>query len=93
MGKFALLILAWFLENFIGRILLGAGLAIAGNFTFGKFIHYFIDKAINSINAIPMVGLLGVAGIDQALSIMITGVMIKLYLATAMQGIKLARKK
>ncbi len=83
----------WLLGSFIGRILVGAGLALVGNFTFGKFVDYFIAKAITTLNAIPMVGLLGVAGIDKAISILITGIMIKVMLASSTQGLKLAKAK
>ncbi len=93
MWKWVIQFVVWVLGNFIGRILTGAGLALVGNYTFGKFIDYFVSKAISSLNAIPMVGLLGVAGIDKAISILITGIMIKVFLATATQGLKLSKAK
>lgn len=85
----------WLAGNLLGRILAGAGLALAGSYTFGKFIQYFINKALTSLSSIPMSGLIGVAGIDTAISILLSAVMIRLYLhqVTATIGIVKAGKK
>lgn len=79
------------MTNFLGRVLAGAGLTIAGTYTIGIFIDYFVSKALSVLNDIPMVGLIGIAGIDKAISILITAVMIKLYLSTLSQSIKIVR--
>lgn len=88
-------VFGWLASNFLGRLLAGAGLALAGAYTFGKFIDYFINKALGSLSSIPMVGLIGVAGIDTAISILLSAVMIKLYLyqLSATIGIVKAGKK
>lgn len=93
MGKLLTAIGTWLMSNLIGRALAGAGLAIAGSYTFGLFIDYFINKALAMLNNIPMVGLIGVAGIDKAISILLTAVMIKVYLATVSQGINIVKAK
>ncbi|ELA08289.1 hypothetical protein MOMA_06996 [Moraxella macacae 0408225] len=93
MGKLLTTIGTWLISNFIGRALAGAGLAIAGSYTFGLFIDYFINKALSMLNNIPMAGLIGVAGIDKAISILLTAVMIKVYLATVSQGINIVKAK
>lgn len=93
MGKLLTAIGTWLMSNFIGRALAGAGLAIAGSYTFGLFIDYFINKALAMLNNISMVGLIGVAGIDKAISILLTAVMIKVYLATVSQGINIVKAK
>lgn len=92
MFKILVSIFAWCMTNFIGRILAGAGLAIAGSYTIGIFVDYFINKALMQLNTIPMVGLIGVAGIDKSISILLTAVMIKLYLSTVTQSIKVVKK-
>ena len=91
MGKLLAAIGSWLVSNFIGRALAGAGLAIAGNFAFGIFIDYFIDKAIGYVANVPMIGLIGVAGIDKAMSILITATMIRVYLSTTSTGISIVR--
>lgn len=85
----------WLATNFLGRMLAGAGLALAGSYTFGIFIQYFIDKALASMSSIPMTGLIGVAGIDRAASVLLSAVFICLYLhqVTATIGIVKAIKK
>lgn len=93
MGGLIARILRWFAANFLGRALAGAGLAIAGSYTFGLFIDYFINKALGMLSGIPMVGLLGVAGIDKAISILITAAMIRVYLATVSQGVNIVKAK
>lgn len=91
MGKLLATVLGWFATNFLGRVLPGAGLAIAGNYTFGIFINYFISKAMGYIANVPMIGLIGVAGIDKAISILLTATMIKLYLSSTTSGINIVR--
>lgn len=93
MGKLLVTILGWFGTNFLARVLAGAGLAIAGSYTFGLFIDYFLDRALGLLSGIPMVGLLGVAGIDKAISILITATMIKVYLLTVAQGVNIVKAK
>lgn len=91
MGKFVFGALAWFSSTFLTRILAGAGLAIAGNYTFGLFVNYFLNKALGLLSDIPMIGLIGVAGIDDAISILITGAMIQIYLNSVTQGLNLVK--
>lgn len=93
MGRLLSSLLGWFATNFLGRVLAGAGLAIAGSYTFGMFINYFINKALGMLSSIPMVGLIGVAGIDKAISILLTAAMIRIYLATVSQGINIVKAK
>lgn len=91
MGGLIARILRWFASNFLGRVLAGAGLAIASNYTFGIFIDYFISKAMGYIANIPMIGLIGVAGIDRAISILLTAAMIKIYLSSTTSGISIVK--
>ena len=88
-------VFGWLASNLLGRILAGAGLALAGAYTFGQFIEYFINRALGSLSSIPMSGLIGVAGIDTAISIILSAYMIRLYLhqLTATIGIVKGGKK
>lgn len=93
MGKLLSGLFAWAMSGFVARVLAGAGLAILGSVTLGVFVNYFINKALSIMGNIPMIGLLGVAGVDTAISTMIAGAMIKLYLSSVMQGVKVVRGK
>lgn len=85
-------LLTWAMSGFIARILVGAGFAVLGSMTFSVFVNYFIDKLLNQLSNIPFIGLLGLLGIDQAISIMITAVLIRVYLSTVVQSIKIVKK-
>lgn len=91
MGKFVFGALAWFSSTFLTRVLAGAGLALAGNYTFGIFINYFLNKGFGLLSDIPMIGLVGIAGIDDAISILITGAMIQIYLNSVTQGVNIVK--
>lgn len=91
MGKLIFGALAWFSSNLLTRMLAGAGLAIAGNYTFGIFVNYFLNKGIGLLSSIPMIGLVGIAGIDDAISILITGAMIQIYLNSVTQGVNIVK--
>lgn len=93
MGKILLMVISWAMSNLVARILTSIGFAILGTITFNQFIEYFINKALNQLTQIPMIGLLGIAGVDTAISIMITATIIKVYLSTVVQSLKLVRKK
>lgn len=80
------------MSNFLAKVLTSAGLAILGTLTFSQFINYFLSKAINSLNEVPMLGLLGVVGFDKAISIIITAYMIRVYLSTVIQSVKIVKK-
>lgn len=85
-------LLTWAMSGFIARILTGAGLALLGSISFSAFINYFIDKLLSQLSHIPFIGLLGLAGIDKAISIMITAVLIRVYLSTVVQSVKIVKK-
>lgn len=78
--------------NFIARVLLGAGLVLVTNLVFDKYIHYFLDKAFALIPNIPASGLLGLAGVDDAISILISALLVRVYLFTLSQGVKVVKK-
>lgn len=92
MGKLLFGVITWALSGVFARIITSAGIAILGSVTFGQFINYFLDKAIVQLSQIQFVGLIGLAGIDKAISIYLTAVMIKIYLSTVIQSVKLVKK-
>lgn len=92
MGKLLFGVITWALSGVFARIITSAGIAILGSVTFGQFINYFLDKAILQLSQIQFVGLIGLAGIDKAISIYLTAVMIKIYLLTVIQSVKLVKK-
>lgn len=92
MSRLLVAIVSWAMSNFFAKILTSIGFAVLGAMTFTHFIEYFINKAINQLGSIPMIGLLGIAGVDTAISIMITSVMIKVYLSTVVQSLKIVKK-
>lgn len=92
MGKLLASVITWAMSNLFARFLTSAGFAVLGAITFDQFINYFVNKAINQLSNIPMLGLLGVAGIDKAISIMITAALIRVYLSTLVQSLKIVKK-
>lgn len=82
----------WAMSGFIARILVGAGFAVLGSMTFSIFVNYFIDKLLSQLSNIPFIGLLGLAGVDKAISIMITAILIRVYLSTVVQSVKIVKK-
>lgn len=92
MGKLLVSVLSWAMGSFFARILTGAGFAILGSITFSNFINYFVDKLIAQLSDIPFVGLLGLAQVDKAISIMIAAVLIRVYLSTLVQSVKIVKK-
>lgn len=89
---FLVSLLAWAMSGFIARILVGAGFAVLGSITFANFINYFIDKMLSQLSSVPFVILLGLAGIDKAISIMVSAVLIRVYLSTVVQSVKIVKK-
>lgn len=92
MAEMLIKIATWFLSNFIARVLLGAGLAFVSSFVFDQYIHYFLNKAYALLPYIPMSGLLGLAGVDVAISILISALFVRLYLFGLSQGLKVVKK-
>lgn len=92
MGKLLTAILSWAMSSFANKVLTSIGFAILGTMSFGAFVNYFLNKAIASFNDIPMLGLIGIAGIDKAISIMISAYVMRVYLATVVSSIKFVKK-
>lgn len=92
MGKLLYLVITYAMSGLFARILTSIGFAVLGSLTFSQFIEYFLSKALSALTHVPFIGLVGLAGIDKAISIYITAVMIRVYLSTATQSLKLVKK-
>lgn len=92
MGKLLFGLFGWAMSNFVARVLTSIGFAILGSITFSQFIEYFVQKALQQFSQIPMLGLLGISGIDTAISIWISAIMMRLYLSTVVQSLKIVKK-
>lgn len=92
MGSMLSKIATWLLSNFIAKVLLGAGLAVASNLVFDKYINYFLNKSFALISNIPAIGLLGLSGVDKAISILISALFVRLYLYGLSQSIRIVKK-
>lgn len=90
--QFLVSLVTWAMSGFIARVLVGAGFAVVGSLSFGVFVNYFINKLLLQLSNIPFIGLLGLAGIDKAISIMISAVLIRVYLSTVVQSVKIVKK-
>lgn len=93
MSKLLFALLSWAMSNFVSRLLTSIGFAILGTVTFTPFIEYFVNKAINQLNQVPMIGLLGLAGIDVGISIIISAIFLRLYLSTLIETLKVVKQK
>lgn len=92
MSKLLTAILSWAMSSFANKVLTSIGFAILGTISFGTFVNYFLHKAIASFSEIPMLGLIGIAGIDKAISIMISAYVMRVYLSTVVSSIKFVKK-
>lgn len=92
MSKLLTAILSWAMSSFANKVLTSIGFVILGTISFGAFVNYFLNKAIASFSDIPMLGLIGIAGIDKAISIMISAYVMRVYLATVVSSIKFVKK-
>lgn len=72
MGKLIALMLTFFASSFIKQALLGAGLGLVTSTVILTMVNKYISTAINNMSSIgSMAGLMGLSGLDVALSIII----------------------
>lgn len=77
----------------ISQILTGAGLGLASFAGLNMFINYYQGKLIASMSNMGQVtGLLGIAGVDDAISMIIGAHLASAYIATFAQGLKVVKK-
>lgn len=75
------------------QVLAGAGLGLATNTAFNAFLNYYKNKAIYELGQLGEVaGLLGLAGLDKAISIIIGAYLASVYIKTFATGLKVVKK-
>lgn len=80
-------------QSWLVQVLTGAGLGLASTTSFVVFIDYYKAKTIASLGQLGAVsGLLSLAGIDKAISIIIGAYMASVYINTFASSLKLIKK-
>lgn len=80
-------------SSWLGQVLAGAGLGLASIAVFDTFITYYQDKAMNSFGQLGVVtGILGLAGLDKAISVIIGAYLASVYIKTFAAGLKVVKK-
>ncbi len=75
MGKLLFIALSFFASSFLKQALLGAGLGLLSGVFVLTLVNQYIGQAVTSMSSIGSVaGLMGLAGLDVALSIVIGAV-------------------
>lgn len=80
-------------RSWIAQILTGAGLGLATIATFGVFLDYYKNLALSNLGNLGAVaGLLGIGGVDKAISILLGAYFASLYIKQFAAGLKVVRK-
>ncbi|EXF55652.1 MULTISPECIES: DUF2523 family protein [Acinetobacter] len=80
-------------DSWLGQVLLGAGLGLATVTGLSAFTDYYKRQAIASFGELgPVTGLLGLAGFDKAISIVIGAYLAAVYIKTFAAGLKVVKK-
>lgn len=89
--------LATFFKNlsnsWLGQVLLGAGIGLTTVSGFNLYISYYKERAISEFGQLgAFTGILGLAGIDKAISIVIGAYLASVYIKTFATGLKVVKK-
>jgi uncharacterized BrkB/YihY/UPF0761 family membrane protein len=80
-------------KSWIAQILTGAGLGLASFAALTMFVDYYKSKALDSFGALGSVtGILGLAGVDKAISILIGAYLASVYIKTFASSLKIVKK-
>lgn len=80
-------------KSWLYQILTGAGLGLATTTAFNSFLTYYKNKAIIELGQLgAMSGLLGLAGLDKAISIIIGAYLAGSYIKTFATGLRVIKK-
>lgn len=83
MGKLALLVMTFFSGSFIKQALLGAGLGLVTSTVILTMVNKYISTAITNMSAVGSIaGLMGLAGLDVAMSILIGAIVCRATIST-----------
>lgn len=79
MLKLFYLIGGYLTADLLKKVLFGAGIGVASYAFFNSLINMYIDRAINNLGGIPAsaIQLLGLFGLDKALSVIIGALVIR----------------
>lgn len=83
-------VLTIFGSRSLATILTGAGLGLATSQFILTILNRYIDYAVNQMSGISVIGLLGLCGFDQALSIIIAALVMRATIQS--QSISLVKK-
>lgn len=80
-------------KSWLSQILTGAGLGLASTAALTGFIDYYKSQAIANLGQLGLVsGILGLSGLDKALSIVIGSYLAGVYIKTFAAGLKVVKK-
>ncbi|WP_323842846.1 DUF2523 family protein [Moraxella sp. Pampa] len=80
-------------QNWLAQILTGSGIGLVTITGFNAFIDYYKSKALHELGELGAVsGLLGLAGIDKAISIIIGAYLASVYIKTFASGLRVVKK-
>lgn len=80
-------------KSWLSQILTGAGLGLVSTAVLTTFIDYYKSQAIANLGQLGLVsGILGLSGLDKALSIVIGSYLAGVYIKTFAAGLKVVKK-
>lgn len=80
-------------QNWLAQILAGGGIGLATIAGLNIFIDYYKSMALSEFGQLGAVsGLLGLAGVDKAISIIIGAYLASVYIKTFASGLRVIRK-
>lgn len=80
-------------KSWLSQVLTGAGLGLVSTAVLTTFIDYYKSQAIASLGQLGLVsGILGLSGLDKALSIVIGAYLAGVYIKTFAAGLKVVKK-
>tara|TARA_R110000751_G_scaffold226193_1_gene328177 strand:+ start:906 stop:1193 length:288 start_codon:yes stop_codon:yes gene_type:complete len=80
-------------KSWLSQILTGAGLGLISTAVLTTFIDYYKSQAIANLGQLGLVsGILGLSGLDKALSIVIGSYLAGVYIKTFAAGLKVVKK-
>lgn len=80
-------------DSWLGQVLLGAGLGLATVVGLSTFSDYYKRQALSAFGELGSVtGLLGLAGVDKAISVVVGAYLAAVYIKTFGAGLKVVKK-
>jgi hypothetical protein len=80
-------------KSWLSQVLTGAGLGLATTAALTGFVTYYKSQAIANLGQLGLVsGILGLSGLDSAISIVIGSYLASVYIKTFASGLKVIKK-